>query len=91
MATHLMLYSLTAALIIMALVTPIIAIAMFKRGYAMGVRDYNVKHRDEPKTLPKKKNRKAQKAADDNAERLYSLLENIENYDGTSAKQKEIN
>ena len=78
------------ATLILAIATPIIGIFAFKKGYELGVRDWNRSNPDEPKSLPPKKPRKTTSASDSELKRLRTIMENIENYDGTDAHQKEV-
>lgn len=91
MATHSILFSImAAALVVFALATPILGAFLFKQGYYLGVKDYNASHKETKKTVPVKRNKKVIAQEDAQMQKMRDLLENIENYDGTSAKQKEI-
>jgi hypothetical protein len=74
----------------MALIVPIFAYIAFKKGYELGVRDWNRTHPDEPKSLPPQKPKKTTSASDNELKKLRTIMENIENYDGTDAHQKEV-
>lgn len=56
----------------------------------MGVKDYNMNHADSKKAMPTRKAKVADVKANKELEKLATILENIENYDGTEAHQKEI-
>lgn len=75
---------------ILALIVPIAAIIAFKKGYELGVKDWNRVNPDEPKSLPPRKPKKTTSASDKELKKLETLMENIENYDGTDANQKEV-
>lgn len=81
---------LIVAVMFLAVLIPIVGCFMFERGYKLGVSDYNTAHRDEPKAeIEGKKEVKVPK--EDKKLKMYEqLLENIENYDGTTAGQKDI-
>ena len=69
---------------------PLITVYCFMRGYALGVKDFNKAHPDEPKTDPERKAKPVSHASDKKLNEMWTLLDNIENYDGTDANQKEI-
>ena len=80
---------LVGIIFLFSLSTPVAVCLAFKKGYALGVKDYNISHdikKNEPKHVQKK-------MAKDNADirRMRVLLDNIDNYDGTSAHQQELN
>ena len=79
-----------AAILILAILLPIFTIFAFKKGYELGVRDWNRINPDEPKSLPPRKPKKTSSVSDKELKKLETLMENIENYDGTDANQKEI-
>lgn len=76
--------------LILAFFMPILTIIAFKKGYELGVRDWNRTNPDEPKSLPPRKPKKNSSVSDKELKKLETLMENIENYDGTDANQKEI-
>lgn len=73
----------------LALASPIVAVFLFFQGYKLGVKDFNRAHSETPKALPKRRPRRPQ-GENKRREQLETILDNIENYDGTSAHQKEI-
>ena len=75
---------------LMALLIPFVGVYCFMRGYSMGVKDYNTAHSDEPKADPERKAKPVSHASDKRLNEMLNLLDNIENYDGTDANQKEI-
>ena len=74
----------------LALLVPFLSVYSFIRGYSLGVKDYNAEHPDEPKTDPERRAKAVPSATDEKLKMYTNLLENIENYDGTDANQKEI-
>lgn len=77
-------------ILILAVLTPILSVFCFIKGYNIGARETN---KPEIKIeTPKQKIEKAKenKKAAENRKRLNTLLENIENYDGSSKGQKEF-
>lgn len=82
-------YISLALIAIMAMAIPVIGIIAFRHGYSLGVKDYNHEHRDAPKADIAPKMPKQPKV--DKKLKMYSqILENIDNYDGTSAHQKDV-
>ena len=83
---------LLGTLIILTLATPIAVIIAFKHGYMLGVKDYNITHKEAPKEMPRRRPRRPQGNSDVDKvlDKYTTILDNIENYDGTSAHQKEI-
>lgn len=79
-----------AATMILAILIPVFSYSSFKRGYELGVKDWNTVHPDEPKTVEMRKPAKMSSASNDELRKYETILENIENYDGTDANQKEI-
>lgn len=75
----------------LTILMPFISVYCFMRGYAMGVKDWNITRPDEPKKDPTKKAKTINHATDEKLKMYANLLDNIENYDGTGANQKEIN
>ena len=69
---------------------PFICLYAFMRGYALGVKDHNTAHPDTPKADIPRPAKHIPTATDKNLKMYETLLENIENYDGTDAHQKEI-
>lgn len=74
----------------LVLFVPFISVYCFMRGYSLGVKDWNSHNPDEPKAEPATKQKHFPSAPDQNLQRYADILENIENYDGTGANQKEI-
>lgn len=77
-------------ILILAVLTPILSVFCFIKGYNIGARET---HKPEIKIeTPKQKIERAKenKKAAENRKRLNTLLENIENYDGSSKGQKEF-
>lgn len=81
---------LVITLIVVTVGMSILTMIAFRHGYELGVKDYNRKNPEEPKTLPAKRVKKVESWQDRQAAHYATLLENIENYDGTDAHQKEI-
>lgn len=82
---------LIAAVLVLAVIAPLMAIYSFKKGYELGVKDWNSRNPDEIKEEPTKKQVHFPSEPDKELQRYRKILENIENYDGTAANQKEIN
>lgn len=82
--------ALMIAVCTMSALVPIIGLIAFRKGYELGVKDFNSAHDDIQKNVPVEGKQKLP-APDPELQRLHQILENIENYDGTSANQKEIN
>lgn len=77
-----MLYSLLAAVLILALSYPIMGYFCFTKGY-------NIAAQDKPKIESVKlRRKKIQEPAEIN--RLNSIMANIDRYDGTTVGQKEV-
>lgn len=77
-------------IMILAVMTPILSVFCFIKGYNIGARETR---KPEIKVeTPKQKIERAKenKKAAENRSRLNTLLENIENYDGSSKGQKEL-
>ena len=75
----------------LTLLVPFIGIYGFIRGYALGAKDFNASHDDIQKGLPETQKKHKVPSPDPDLEKYRIILENIENYDGTDAHQKEIN
>lgn len=77
-------------ILILAVMTPILSVFCFIKGYNIGAKETG---KPEIKVeTPKQKIERAKenKKAAENRSRLNTLLENIENYDGSSKGQKEL-
>nr|DAD84143.1 MAG TPA: hypothetical protein [Podoviridae sp. ctoqT5] len=77
-------------ILILAVMTPILSVFCFIKGYNIGAKETG---KPEIKVeTPKQKIERAKenKKAAENRRRLNTLLENIENYDGSSKGQKEL-
>ena len=77
-------------IMILAVMTPILSVFCFIKGYNIGARETR---KPEIKVeTPKQKIERAKenKKAAENRSRLNTLLENIENYDGSSKGQREL-
>ena len=83
--------ALTIIAIIMPLLVPVASFIAFYKGYSLGVKDWNRRNPDEIKAEPIKKKTHFPTAPDKDLQKYRKILENIENYDGTAANQKEIN
>lgn len=70
--------------------TPICVCKAFKDGYNFGVKDYNRAHRGEEKSIPTAVPKNIP-ADNKDLENMRILLDNIDNYDGSSAHQQELN
>lgn len=81
---------LIGIIVFMALCIPTVGVFCFMRGYSLGIKDFNTAHPDEPKTDPERKAKPVSHATDKKLNEMLNLLDNIENYDGTDANQKEI-
>lgn len=81
---------IVGALVFMAIATPGLVVLSFIKGYSTGVKDYNKSHPGEEKIEPARKPKAVPEYSEDQ-QRLKTLLENIDNYDGTSAHQQELN
>ena len=82
---------LIISVIFLAFLVPVTAIFSFYKGYALGIKDWNTHNPEEIKAEPTKKRAHMATATDKELQNVKILLENIENYDGTGANQKEIN
>lgn len=77
-------------ILILAVMTPFLSVFCFIKGYNIGAKETG---KPEIKVeTPKQKIERAKenKKAAENRRRLNTLLENIENYDGSSKGQKEL-
>lgn len=81
---------LLVAVLALAALMPIVGVYLFERGYSLGIRDYNNAHRDEMKSSIEKNKPVSVPKQDKRLQELETLMENIENYDGTTAGQKDI-
>lgn len=81
---------LVLALIIMAGMTPVICVFAFEKGYKLGVKDFNRAHPDEPKAEIHERKAKKPAVKDEKLQMYSQILENIDNYDGTTANQKDV-
>ena len=81
---------LTILIAVLAVSVPLLTIHAFRKGYELGVKDWNTNNPDEIKQEPTKKQAHLPSAPDIEVQRLRKIMENIENYDGTGANQKEI-
>lgn len=86
-------YSIGLLIIIcaMSVLVPVIGIVAFKKGYELGVKDFNASHDDTQKSLLEPRKKYKSVSPDPELEKYRIILDNIENYDGTDAHQKEIN
>lgn len=77
-------------ILILALMTPILSVFCFIKGYNIGAREQ--KKPEIKIETPKQaiENRKKGKEAEAKYKRFQSILDNIENYQGDSIGQKEI-
>ena len=86
-----MLYSiLPITMTILTLFMPIFAYFAFKKGYELGIKDWNITHPEQPKAMPERKPKSVSAVTSKELKKYEDILENIENYDGTDAHQKEI-
>lgn len=83
-------YILTGIIVGEALLTVLCSFIAFRKGYELGAKDFNINHSDVKKVVPTRKAKLADRKANKELEKYEALLENIENYDGTEAHQKEI-
>lgn len=77
-------------IMILSVLTPILSVFCFIKGYNIGARET---HKPEIKIetpIQKIERAKENKKAAEKRSRLNTLLENIENYDGSSRGQKEL-
>ncbi len=81
---------LIAAVTALAVLASIIGNVMFVKGYNLGVREYNSQHQDEPKEIIAEKKPAVQPKQDKKLQMYSDILDNIENYNGTSENQKDI-
>ena len=81
---------LTVIIAVLAVSVPLLTIYAFRKGYELGVKDWNTHNPDEPKQEPTRKQAHFPSAPDTEVQKLRKIMENIENYDGTGANQKEI-
>lgn len=81
---------LIGIIVILVILTPLMSIYGFTKGYSLGVKDWNSHNPDERKDDPARKPKMPSYATDKKLEEMKILLDNIENYDGTDANQKEI-
>lgn len=86
-------YSIGLLIIIcaMSVLVLVIGIVAFKKGYELGVKDFNASHDDTQKSLSEPRKKYKSVSPDPELEKYRIILDNIENYDGTDAHQKEIN
>ena len=81
---------LIAAVTALAVLASIIGNVMFVKAYTLGVREYNSQHQDEPKEIIAEKKPAVQPKQDKKLLMYSDILDNIENYNGTSENQKDI-
>lgn len=81
---------LMIVVIIVPLLIPVASFIAFYKGYSLGVKDWNRRNPDALKSEPIKKQPHFPTATDKELQKYRDILENIENYDGTAANQKEI-
>lgn len=77
-------------ILILAVLTPILSVFCFIKGYNIGARETRKPEIKLETPLQKIERAKENKKASENRRRLNTLLENIENYDGSSKGQKEL-
>lgn len=81
---------LLAAVIILSVLVLLCGCIAFTWGYRLGVKDYNTAHTEAPKAEIEPKKAAATPKEDPKLRELTVLMENIENYDGTSDHQKDL-
>lgn len=74
----------------LAALVPFVGCYMFERGYNMGVREYNSTHKDDQKSFFEDRKPASAPKPDAKMQMYADILENIDNYDGTAAGQKDI-
>ena len=77
-------------ILILAGLTPILSVFCFIKGYNIGARETNKPEIKLETPMQKIERAKENKKAAEKRSRLNTLLENIENYDGSSKGQKEL-
>jgi hypothetical protein len=77
-------------ILILAVLTPILSVFCFIKGYNIGARETNKPEIKLETPMQKIERAKENKKAAEKRSRLNTLLENIENYDGSSKGQKEL-
>lgn len=77
-------------ILILAVLTPILSVFCFIKGYNIGARETNKPEIKIETPIQKIERAKENKKAAEKRSRLNTLLENIENYDGSSKGQKEL-
>lgn len=77
-------------ILILAVLTPILSVFCFIKGYNIGARETRKPEIKLETPMQKIKKAKENKKAAEKRSRLNTLLENIENYDGSSKGQKEL-
>lgn len=77
-------------IMILAVLTPILSVFCFIKGYNIGARETNKPEVKLETPMQKIERAKENKKAAEKRSRLNTLLENIENYDGSSKGQKEL-
>lgn len=77
-------------IMILAVLTPILSVFCFIKGYNIGARETNKPEIKLETPMQKIERAKENKKAAEKRSRLNTLLENIENYDGSSKGQKEL-
>jgi hypothetical protein len=77
-------------IMVLAVLTPILSVFCFIKGYNIGARETNKPEIKLETPMQKIERAKENKKAAEKRSRLNTLLENIENYDGSSKGQKEL-
>lgn len=77
-------------IMILSVLTPILSVFCFIKGYNIGARETNKPEIKLETPMQKIERAKENKKAAEKRSRLNTLLENIENYDGSSKGQKEL-
>lgn len=77
-------------ILILSVLTPILSVFCFIKGYNIGARETNKPEIKLETPMQKIERAKENKKAAEKRSRLNTLLENIENYDGSSKGQKEL-
>nr|DAP97840.1 MAG TPA: hypothetical protein [Caudoviricetes sp.] len=77
-------------ILILAVLTPILSVFCFIKGYNIGARETNKPEIKLETPMQKIERAKENKKAAEKRSRLNTLFENIENYDGSSKGQKEL-
>jgi hypothetical protein len=77
-------------ILILAVLTPILSVFCFIKGYNIGARETRKPEIKLETPMQKIERAKENKKAAEKRSRLNTLLENIENYDGSSKGQKEL-